>query len=175
MVNSELIILGMIYLKPGHGYALKKNVKEYFGNPYFKLNNNVLYSTLKNLEENGFIEGEEITGEKINKKIYHITENGKKHLTELIATPAQSGSSDFDFKVQAVFFDLISEERRVKVIKPIYQAKLEIYQEALEKKKKYGSDMPYFSFKVLEYGIKELELSLKFYKELIDTQLTIGS
>ena len=83
MTNSELIILGMIYFNPSHGYALKKNVKTYFGNPHYKLNNNILYSTLQKLEKQGYIIGKETFTEKINKKVYQITETGKKYLLEL--------------------------------------------------------------------------------------------
>jgi DNA-binding PadR family transcriptional regulator len=170
MVNSDLIILGMIYLNPSHGYLLKKNVKYFFGNPYFKLNNNVLYSTLTKLEKNGFIIGKEMPGEKMNKKVYHITENGKKHLLELVATPAKPEIDDFDFKIQAAFFNLIPQESRIKVVKPLYEAKKKMHQEALEKKEKYGPDMPPISLTVLEYGIKDLENSLEFYEKLMNIE-----
>lgn len=167
MANTDLMILGMIYLQPSHGYLLKKNLKEYFGNPYFKLNNNVLYSTLAKLEKNGFVEGKEILGEKMNKKVYHITENGKKQLFEMVATPLTPEIDDFGFKVQAVFFDLIPKESRIKVVKPVYEAKLEMYHEALKKKEIYGANMQPISFTVLEYGIKELKNSLEFYEKLM--------
>lgn len=170
MVNTDLIILGMIYMIPGHGYQLKNNIKESFGNPYFKLNNNVLYPTLARMEQKGLIEGKEMPGEKMNKKVYHITENGTKKLVELVATPVKPDINDFDFKVQAVFFDLIPKESRVKVIKPLYEAKLELYQESLEKKETYGPHLSPVSSTVLEYGIKEIENSLEFYKKLMEIE-----
>lgn len=170
MVNSELIILGMIYFNPSHGYSLKKNVKNYFGNPYFKLNNNILYSTLRKLEKNGFITGKEIQTEKMNKKVYYITENGKKHLIEMVAAPAEPDINDFDFKVKAVFFDLISKESRIKVIKPLYNSKLKMYQEALKKKEEYGTNILPIALTVLEYGIKDLENSIEFYEKLMNIE-----
>ncbi len=170
MVKTDLIILGMIYLMPSHGYQLKKNIKESFGNPYFKLNNNVLYPTLARFEKDELIEGKEMPGEKINKKVYHITEKGKTQLLEMVATPVQPGIDDFEFKVQAVFFDLISKEKRIKVIKPLYEAKLEIYNESLEKKEMYGHLISPISSIVLEYGITELENSLEFYKKMMEIE-----
>ena len=167
MVNTDLIILGMIYLKPSHGYQLKKNIKESFGNPYFKLNNNVLYPTLARLEKENFIEGKEMPGEKMNKKVYHITEEGEKKLLEMVATPVKPDIDDFEFKVQAVFFDLIPKEKRLKVIKPLHEAKLQLYQETLKKKEKFSQYMSTVSLIVLEYGIKEIENSLEFYKKLM--------
>ncbi|MGZ7134797.1 MAG: PadR family transcriptional regulator [Methanobacterium sp.] len=168
MVNSELIILGMIYFNPSHGYALKKNVKETFGNPNFELNNNILYSTLRKLEKNGFITGKEIQSEKMNKKVYHITNTGKKHLLELVATPVNPDIDRFDFNVQAAFFDLIPKEARKKVVKPLFDAQFDAYHESLKKKEKFGPYMSPISLTVLEYGIKELEISLKFYEKIME-------
>ena len=55
------------------------------------------------MEKNDFIIGKEMPSEKMNKKVYQITEKGKKHLLELVSTPAKPEIDDFDFKVQAVF------------------------------------------------------------------------
>jgi DNA-binding PadR family transcriptional regulator len=170
VVNSELVILGMIYFNPSHGYLLKKNVTYYFGNPHFKLNNNVLYSTLGKLEKNGFITGKEVLGEKMNKKVYHITEQGKKHLLQLVSAPAEPEIDDFDFKIKAVFFDLIPQESRIKAVKPLYDAKFKMHQEALKKKEENGVNMPPMALTVLEYGIKDLENSLEFYEKLMDKE-----
>jgi len=155
---------------PSHGYQLKKNFKDSFGNPYFKLNNNVLYPTLARLEKNGLIEGKEMPGEKMNKKVYHVTEEGKKYFLELVSTPVKPDVDDFEFKLQAVFFDLIPKEKRLKVIKPVYEAKLQLYRESLKKKEIYGPHMSPISLIVLEHGIKETENSLEFYKKLMDAE-----
>lgn len=170
MVNVELIILGMIYSQPSHGYLLKKNIKDYFGNPYFKLNNNVLYSTLAKLEKNGYIQGKEIAGEKLKKKVYHITEDGEKYFLQLVATPVEPDLDKFEFHVKAVFFDLIPKESRLEVIKPWYEASLQMYQDALEKKKSYSSKMLPISLIVLEYGIKDMENTLEFYRNLMNME-----
>lgn len=52
MVNNDLIIGGMIFLIPRHGYQLEKNIKETV-NPYFKINNNVLYPALEKKQKIG--------------------------------------------------------------------------------------------------------------------------
>ena len=168
MVNSELIVLGLIYFKPSHGYIIKKNVKHYFGNPHYTLNNNVLYNTLKKLEGNGYITGELVTMEKINKKVYTITEEGEKHLMDLVAKPAEPGIDEFDFKVKAVFFDLIPQESRIAAVKPLYESKLEMLREATEKKDEYGSHMPIIAKTVLDYGIIELKNSVDFLEKLME-------
>ena len=170
MVNTDLIILGMISLMPSHGYQLKKNIKETFGNPYFKINNNKLYPTLARMEKEGFIEGKEVPGERINKKIYSITKKGREHLLKLVSTPVKANIDDFEFKVQAVFFDQITQESRLQVIKPLYEAKLQEHQEAMDKKEKFSSVMSPITLTVLDYGIKEIENSLEFYKKLMEIE-----
>jgi len=170
MANTDLIILGMIFFVPSHGYQLKKNIKDTFGNPYFKLNNNVLYPTLARMEQEGLIEGKEMPGEKMNKKVYHITEKGKKKLLEIVATPVNPDVDDFEFKVQAVFFDLIPKERRQKAIKPLYEARLQIYDEASKKKENYSPQMSPIALTVLEYSIKEIKNSLEFYEKLMEIE-----
>ncbi|MCZ3364852.1 MULTISPECIES: PadR family transcriptional regulator [Methanobacterium] len=168
MANTDLIILGMIFLMPSHGYQLKKNIKESFGNPYFKLNNNVLYPTLARFEQEGFIEGKIVAGGNTSKKVYHITEKGREKLLEMVAEPVEPDIDGFDFSVHAVFFDLIPKESRVKIIKPLYESKLQMYKESLEKKEKYGVNILPISLAVLEYGIKGLERDLEFYKKLME-------
>jgi DNA-binding PadR family transcriptional regulator len=167
MANSELIVLGLIYFEPSHGYLIKKNVKHYFGNPYYNLNNNVLYNTLKKLESDGYITGELVEMEKINKKVYTITEEGEKYLVKLVAKPAEPSINEFDFKVKAVFFDLIPLETRIAAVKPLYESKLEMLDEATEKKEKYGTNMPGIAKTVLEYGITELKNSVEFLEKLM--------
>lgn len=168
MVNTDLIILGMISLMPSHGYGLKKNIKESFGNPYLKINNNVLYPTLAKMEKNGFIEGKEAEGERTNKKVYHITKKGQEHLIKLVSTPVEPSIDDFEFKVQAVFFDMIPKEARLQVIKPLYETRKKDLQEAKDKKEKFSEYLLPIPLIVLEYGIKELEDSLKFYEKLME-------
>ena len=169
MVNTDLIILGMIHLMPGHGYQLKKNIQESFGNPYFKMNNNVLYPTLARLEREGHIVGNRVSGDKIpDKKVYRITESGKRKLLELVATPLPPGSDDFEFKVHAVFFDQVSKDDRVRVILPLYEAKKAEYREALVKRETYGRHMMPVARTVLEYGIEEMENALRFYEKLME-------
>jgi len=170
MVNTDLIILGMISLMPSHGYQLKKNIKETFGNPYFKINNNKLYPTLARMEKEGFIEGEEVPGERMNKKVYSVTKKGQEHLLKLVSTPVKPNIDDFEFKVQAVFFDKITKETRLQVIEPLYKAKLNEHQDALNKKEKFSSMMSPITLTVLEYGIKEIENSIEFYKNLMEIE-----
>ena len=109
-------------------------------------------------------------GEKTIKKVYHMKEKGKEKLLEMVAEPVEPDIDGFDFSVHAVFFDLIPKESRVKIIKPIYESKLQMYKESLKKKEMYGANMLPISFAVLEYGIKGIESELEFYKKLMEME-----
>ncbi|MBI5458753.1 PadR family transcriptional regulator [Methanobacterium sp.] len=167
MVNNDLIILGMIFLVPSHGYQLKKNIRETV-NPYFKINNNVLYPALAKMEKKGLIEGKEMPGKGINKKVYHITQKGRKHLLEIVAQPIEPDIDNFEFMVKAVFFDYISKEKRLDVIKPLYESKKQELQDTLEKKQKYGENLSPIALTVLEQGINEIKNSIEFLEKLME-------
>lgn len=168
MVNKDLIILGMIFIMPSHGYQLKKNIQETFGNPYFKINNNVLYPALARMEKNGLIEGNEILEKGINKKVYSTTQKGREYLLELVAQPAKPGIDNFEFMVKAVFFDYISKEKRIEVIKPLYESKKQELNLAFEKMDKYGENLSSITLTVLEHGINEIKINLSFLEKLME-------
>jgi DNA-binding PadR family transcriptional regulator len=168
MVNKDLIILGMIFLIPSHGYQLKKNIRDTFGNPYFKINNNVLYPALAKMEKNGLIEGKEETEKGINKKVYNITKKGQEHLLDLVAQPARPSIDNFDFMVQAVFFDYISKEKRLQAIRPIYESKKQELLLTLEKKDKYADILSPISLMILDFGINEIKSSISFFEKLME-------
>ncbi|OPY28360.1 MAG: lineage-specific thermal regulator protein [Methanobacterium sp. PtaU1.Bin242] len=167
MVNNDLIILGMIFLIPSHGYQLKKNIRETV-NPYFKINNNVLYPTLSKMEKKGLIEGKEMHGKGINKKVYHITDEGKKHFLEIVAQPTEPDINNFEFMIKAIFFDYISKEKRLEVIKPLYESKKQELQDTLKKKQKYSENLSPIALTVLEHGINEIKNTIQFLEKLME-------
>ena len=167
MVNNDLIILGMIFLVPSHGYQLKKNIRETV-NPYFKINNNVLYPALAKMEKKGLIVGTEMPGKGINRKVYQITQKGKEHLLEIVAQPAEPDIDNFEFMIKAVFFDYISKEKRLAVIKPLYESKKQELHDTLEKKQKYGENLSPIALTVLEHGISEIKNSTEFLERLME-------
>ena len=121
----DIIILGMMMDGPMHGYQLK----QYLQGDYFKHFVNIsigsLYTRLSQFESEGLIEGKREIQDKVpDKKVYCITDAGKKHLVELVATPIIITGvllSDLnDFTTHALFFDHISKRQRQDVIKPFY-------------------------------------------------------
>lgn len=195
----DLVILGILMGAPLHGYMIKQAIESSYGDRYFKLSNSALYPTLAKLQKDGYIEGKREMQEAVpDKKVYHITEAGRKRVVELAATPIEPsttpGLTDFYYKVHAVHFGFLSKEERHRVTMPLYEdAKIE-YKEALVKREKFDADMmsyrqlsqsnPQFKEQygqylermmrfpkfVLDEGIEEMEKKIKFYERILEME-----
>ncbi len=141
----DMVILGILIGAPLHGYMIKQAIEGSYGDRYFKLSNSAMYPTLARLENDGYIEGKREMQEAVpDRKVYNITEAGRKRLIELVASPIEPSSSpgatDFAFKVHAVHFGFLTKERRRKVTMPLYEdAKVEL-NEALEKREELDQE-----------------------------------
>lgn len=196
--EMDLVILGILMGAPLHGYMLKQAIESNYGDRYFKLSNSALYPTLGRLEQGGYIEGKREMQETVpDRKVYHITEAGRKRLVELAATPiapsSSPGATDYAFKVHAVHFGHITREDRRKVTGPLLEdAKAEL-KEALAKREKFDNDMKkymaimqgnsqakgslqYLSNMmqlpriVLDEGIEELKNKVRFYERIMELE-----
>lgn len=193
----DLVILGILMGAPLHGYMIKHAIEGSYGDRYFKLSNSALYPALARLEKDGYIEGKRELQEAVpDKKVYHITENGKKKLVELAATPIKPsstpGATDFNFKVHAVHFGFLTREQRRNVIAPFYEASKVELKEALDKRVKFFEDtqkyadliekneelrekfgsymknMTQIPLLVLDQGIEEMKSKIQFYEKLME-------
>lgn len=195
----DLVILGILMGAPLHGYMIKQAIEGSYGDRYFKLSNSALYPTLAKLEKEGYVEGRRELQEAVpDRKVYHITDAGRKKFVELAATPIEPstspGTTDFNFKVHAVHFGFLTKEDRRRVTMPLYEdAKLEL-KSALEKRERFDRDMKTYGdmlesnpqFKdqfgnymsqmtlfpkfVLEEGITELERKIRFYERIMELE-----
>jgi DNA-binding PadR family transcriptional regulator len=75
--DLKYVILGLVKDKPSHGYEIMRALEESFHGFYAPSAGSV-YPTLQMLEDMGYISGSERDG----KKVYTITEAGKKFLVE---------------------------------------------------------------------------------------------
>jgi len=75
--DIKYILLEMIAEKPQHGYELIKTLEQRYGG-FYRPSPGTVYPTLQLLEEEGSVTSETVDG----KKIYTITEMGRKQLDE---------------------------------------------------------------------------------------------
>ena len=119
----DIIILGLLMSGPMHGYQLKQYVQRDYLKHFICISVGSLYTRLAKFEAEGLIEGKRELQDKVpDRKVYSITDAGKKRLKELVATPITITGVIFsdlnDFMTHALFFDHISEGQRWGVIKP---------------------------------------------------------
>lgn len=169
----DMIILGILNNAPLHGYVIKRSIESSYGGRYFKLSNSSLYPRLAKLEGDGYIEGKKEPQETVpDRKVYRITEAGRKRLKELITTPIDLRSStsdrDYNFMVHAVHFGIITKEERRKMTQPMYEDAKEELKEALEKREKFGPYLDRLTLVVLDEGIEQLKSKVRFYGKLME-------
>jgi PadR family transcriptional regulator PadR len=73
----DIQLLRMVQAQPQWGYKIKKKVEANF---HMKLRHGALYPMLNSLETQGFLTSQTQTQGGRARKIYTITENGKKYL-----------------------------------------------------------------------------------------------
>jgi len=173
----DMVILGILTASqaPLHGYRIKQSIEGSYGGRYFKLSNSSMYPRLAKLQGEGYIEGKKEQQENVpDKRVYRITEAGKKRLRELIAMPvdphASTSDRDYNFMVHAVHFSYVTKEDRRKVTQPMYEDAVAELNEALDKREKFGKHLDKISLLVLDEGIEQLKNKVRFYGRLMELE-----
>jgi DNA-binding PadR family transcriptional regulator len=169
--ETDIIILGHFLQGPAHGYELKRRIDQSFGNTYINIINSLLYPRLAELERDGYIEGHREMQEKVpDRKVYQITDAGRKHMRELVATPIKIKKGVLpdlmDLTVHAVFFFMITKEEREKVTRPYYEAYMAVREKGHDALKKYGPKMDPFSRTMTEWGVEYVDSGIKVLEKL---------
>jgi DNA-binding PadR family transcriptional regulator len=114
-VAVEIIILSVLRAGPVHGYELKRRVQR---TTLTSLSNNSLYPVLRRFEEAGAVTKTiEEQGGKPDRKVYTITDAGRRMLTELISTlPLKLATSEEEFLVRVSFFHELSPAQRLGIL-----------------------------------------------------------
>lgn len=81
-------LLALLAKEPAHGYELKLALEEMFGAAWPPTNIGQIYTTLSRLERDGLVQSAHVTQEhRPDKRVYEITDPGRRELDEWIATP----------------------------------------------------------------------------------------
>lgn len=73
----DVHLLRIVQNQPLWGYKIKKNIETIFN---IKIRHSILYPTLNDLEKKGFLKSRKHTKSGRARKVYTITENGKKYI-----------------------------------------------------------------------------------------------
>lgn len=102
----ELFILANLMLGSCHGYEIKKVLSG------VKVNNNTIYPLLKKMQDNGYVTMDILVQDgKPSRKVYHITDVGRKHFVQLMTDFDQDKAVVSDeFYIRVAFFQFIDKD-----------------------------------------------------------------
>jgi PadR family transcriptional regulator AphA len=103
-------ILGYLSTAPGSGYDLAQQLQGGLG-WFWSASHSQIYPELKRLEDAGLVEGAPTTvGEKLEKRVYSITDEGRKALTAWASGPPVYRPNRDPERLQLIFADLASPD-----------------------------------------------------------------
>lgn len=165
-LSPEMVLLGLLYKEPGHGYDLHRRVVTDLGQVWH-LSQSQAYAILKRLEARGDISVEEIPQEKLpSRQLLHITEKGRQTFLTWLDHP--SGGS-----TRAIRMEFITRLYFLKLYFPkkIPQAFEQQRAEAgthIQRLRKILEDLPtdqIYNRMSIEMRIKQLEFVLAWLDE----------
>lgn len=123
------LLMGILYEKPLNPYEITKLLAYMNIKWWFNVADSTVYTTLKNLEKRGLIEGAiEKAGNMPERTVYSLTGKGKEELKETIREAASQFSYDTNiFTIAAFNMDFLENEEK----KELLEKRLQILQSYL--------------------------------------------
>lgn len=155
----KFIMLGLLSEQELTGYDITKAFDSDIGE-FWSANHSQIYPLLKRLEDNQLISHRlTITGEKLEKKVYSITDQGTKELNQWIgeSTPALSATKD-EFILKLYFIRKNNDPRLATMLTEqleLHKNKLTHLQQQMKQKFNNKSDKNNFGhFLILQHAIQ---------------------
>lgn len=166
-MSLKFAVLGLLNIKPMSGYSIKKN----FDGPmsgFWSVSYGGLYPALDRLENSRLIEGNVDKEDPRNKKIYHITEKGKKELENWFLAETKSIKCKDEYMLKIFLAkDLSNNQLRNLVNEFIYSKERLLRQIETEvnnsKKKSTHKGIEI----ITRYSIDTLKSEIKSLKEIV--------
>jgi DNA-binding PadR family transcriptional regulator len=167
-------ILGFLSYKPLSGYDLKKAFDKSVRH-FWSANQSQIYRTLAQMTDEGLVEKEVVEREeRLDMKIYDITEAGRVELHNWLATPLPERETREPFLIQVFFGGKLSDEELLNLLRNerksaeesllVYHA---IYQAAAQNSTPNPRTV-FFSLLTLEYGIEDNRALLTWLNSAIE-------
>ena len=163
-------ILGFLSNHQMTGYDLKKNFDQSI-QFFWPANQSQIYRTLTEMYENGLVHQEVVErDDRLDMKIYHITDTGREELQRWLSTPLMYQSYREAFLIQIYFgsklndqdvlpiirhmiSDLESSQKQLTMIYKMYQSKIDQME---------SPRSLFYSLLTLEYGIASNQAALNW-------------
>jgi PadR family transcriptional regulator AphA len=163
---SNLALLGLLIVRPQHGYELYQEFNQELGRVW-RIGLSQLYAQLKQLEKDGLVMAQ--TAPQVNRparKVYHLTSAGRKAFLDWLHQPTPYLSHiRFEFLARVYFFRLLELpglQEFVAKQKMICQARVETLARAASE----TNDS--FARLVLEFRKGQLEASIQWLDRCLE-------
>jgi DNA-binding PadR family transcriptional regulator len=155
---SNLALLGLLTVRPQHGYELYQEFNRELGRVW-RIGLSQLYAQLKQLEEDGLVIAQIAPqANRPARKVYHLTSDGRKAFLDWLHQPTPFLSHiRFEFLARVYFFRLLELpglEELVSEQKTIFRARVEMLARAMSE-----TDDP-FARLVIEFRKGQMEASI---------------
>jgi DNA-binding PadR family transcriptional regulator len=175
-MSLEYAILGFLNYHPYSGYDLKKIFDDSVRH-FWPADQSQIYRTLARLTEEGLAKMEKIAQEdRPDRKIYHITSNGRAELIKWLAGPTPMGEPRSASLIQIFFAGQLSDEDILAKFEAFaammraclagydkIPAQIESYQQKINSPREQ-----FFWMLTLENGIRGMRANLEWAESIID-------
>ena len=103
-MSLKFAILGFLSTTPATGYDLAKQFTDGIGASWYAIPSQI-YPELRRLEEDGLIEGELSTSDRLNKRTYELTKRGQQELHQWIESAVEYPPTRDPERVQFILMD----------------------------------------------------------------------
>jgi PadR family transcriptional regulator, regulatory protein AphA len=175
-MSLKYAILGFLSYQPFTGYDLKKAFDNSIQH-FWPANQSQIYRTLAELSENGLVDMEIVEREdRLDMKIYHITDTGREELRRWLATPLPVQDYREPFLIQVYFGSSLPDDEFVALLHheirtmeerlAIYASIYKMHQERI--KTHPNPRALFLSVTTLEYGILSNQVSLEWLRSVAE-------
>jgi DNA-binding PadR family transcriptional regulator len=175
-VSLKHALLGFLNYGPHTGYEIKK-VFDISVAHFWSAELSQIYPSLKALESEGLVEMKvEVQADRPNRKVYSITDDGRRELIDWLGNPAEPDQVREPLLVKLFFAAAGDKEHTLTVLKrrvDDLRLRLEGYRQGLALVERYSSaarleSEALFWRLTIEYEITHTEANLKFINDTIE-------
>lgn len=177
--KTQYAILGVLSLKPGSGYDIKKFCDHGIAH-FWNENFGHIYPVLQRMEQEGLVTKETASGEKKPlRHIYHITSKGREALRMWLIQPIENTPTRSELLLKLAFADNAAPETMINHLEQARERCREklallrqIEQHLLNREKTPQSEeQNLYWLATLRYGLYATETSVKWCEETIQSIL----
>ena len=174
-MSLEHAILGFLSFEPLSGYDLKKQFDRSVRH-FWPANQSQIYRTLARMTEDGLLEKEIVErGERLDMKIYRISERGRQELHRWLTVPLPIQDGREPFLIQVFFGCFLSDEELLNLLRQeerAQQEKLAVYTQIDQDSKVWAEQSEdhrafFLNMLTLDYGLRECQATLAWLKDAI--------